>query len=433
MVKVFIVGYSLPKYSKNRISAFNYRTWQFVKPLLAEKHMVCLCAIDREDFEPIKIYESNLRYEALNIKKFLWRRKLQKIYNDFKPDCILGIGTMACYIVSFLKTDKPIWMDIYGDPVMENQIRLYATNTNRGLFTVIGFEKRILRKGDVFSTLSNPQKYALIGKLGFLGRLCNESTGYEFVHTILPGMDNENRTICVADRSFLRGKLVEKDDFVVLWVGGYNAWSDVDTLFNGLEYAMERNSKIKFISIGEAVVDPKGYPSLLQKIKKSRYKDRFIMKGWLTSHEDVLKHYREADLGISVDRNCYETLIGSRTRFMEMLSCGLPFITTAGCELSYILEKEGVCRTFPIGDFKTMGEIILDLSEKNILKENIEKKFEELIEKFSFKTTILPFLRWVSNPSFAPDKNMSNLLLWKERFRGQVRTFLVKTIGLLGG
>ena len=33
----------------------------------------------------------------------------------------------------------------------------------------------------------------------------------------------------------VRGRHVPEGAFIVLWSGGYNVWSDVDTLFAGLE------------------------------------------------------------------------------------------------------------------------------------------------------------------------------------------------------
>ena len=429
MAKVFIVGYSIPKYSPRGFSAVNYRTWQFVKPLLSDGHTVRLCAVCNGNFDPIKVSEQNLQCYFLNIKKNSWCSRLQKIYNEFDGDCIVGVGSGACFIASFLKNDKPIWMDIYGDPVMENQIRLYSIGDNRGLFSVIGMENAILRKGDVFSGLSNPQKYAVIGKLGMMGRLNRESMGYEFVHTIFPGMENEAGSDTANEKEkILRCKLVEKDDFIVLWCGGYNAWADVEILFKGLEYAMERNPKIKFVSIGVgAIVDPHSYPRFLANIKNSKHKEKFVMCGWLPSHEDVFKYYRESDIGISTDKNCYETLIGSRTRFVEMLTYGLPVITTAGCELGYILENEGVCRTVPTGDFASLGKLILKLAERNLLKDNLAKKYQNLIQKFSFETTISPLRKWILSPLYAPDKRMRKLLKLKEKLRWLVRRLMIKT------
>ena len=39
----------------------------------------------------------------------------------------------------------------------------------------------------------------------------------------------------------------------MLWSGGYNLWTDVDTLFRGLEAAMARNPKVHFLSTGGAI------------------------------------------------------------------------------------------------------------------------------------------------------------------------------------
>ena len=51
----------------------------------------------------------------------------------------------------------------------------------------------------------------------------------------------------------MRGRLVPEDAFVVLWSGGYNVWSDIETLLQGLEKAMDEQPSIHFLSTGGAI------------------------------------------------------------------------------------------------------------------------------------------------------------------------------------
>ena len=55
----------------------------------------------------------------------------------------------------------------------------------------------------------------------------------------------------------------------------------------GLEKAMERSEKIKYLSLGGAVAgyEEEVYKRFVQKVEKSRYRERFILKGWAAPDE----------------------------------------------------------------------------------------------------------------------------------------------------
>jgi glycosyltransferase involved in cell wall biosynthesis len=299
-------------------------------------------------------------------------------------------------------------MDIYGDPIAENQALMFSTRTNRGLYSRIRIDKHVLKYGDVFSTCGIPQKYALIGKLAHLGRLGKDTFGYDFAYEILPGVElslPQKNT-----EQLLRGKIVQPDDFIVLWCGGYNVWTDVKTLFDGLEYAMQNNHRIKFVSVGGPAVDDKPYQQFLALINNSCYKDNFKMLGW-KPHSEVKSYYQEADVGISIDKYHYETLLGTRTRLTEMMGYNLPVITTLGCELSYILKEYNAAITFPIGDYQKLGEGLIKLADSEELKNQLRINASRLIkEKLSFEMTTKSLRNWVNNPYFAADKINKNYL-----------------------
>ena len=46
---------------------------------------------------------------------------------------------------------------------------------------------------------------------------------------------------------------IDADAFVLLWSGSFNTWCDVDTLFTGIERAMERLPSLVFLSTGGEV------------------------------------------------------------------------------------------------------------------------------------------------------------------------------------
>ena len=120
----------------------------------------------------------------------------------------------------------------------EGQARAFIDGSDGCLFHYWNSEFNIIDFADIFSCVSKRQSYALIGELGAIGRLNMLTLGYEFTRVMPIGIPDED---FVYEKNVFRGKgNISEDDFVVLWAGGYNTWTDVDTLFNGLEIAMEK-------------------------------------------------------------------------------------------------------------------------------------------------------------------------------------------------
>lgn len=397
MAKILIIGSSPGHLTTRRVEARGYRTWQLTEPLLSDGHQVYLAADNKN--EETKIEKDNLHYESFNLHKNIGR--IRKIWNEFKPNAIVGAGFWGSEIVAYAKLKSPTWMDIYGDPLAENQVRMASWSTHKGLDTSIGKEKLILKRGDVFSACSNPQKFALIGKLSHAGRLDEHSVGYDFVHTILPGGKAQD---IFATKKILRNRLVSEEDFVVLWCGGYNVWTDIETLFNGVQGAMEKNNRIKYVSIGGAAVHVKPYETFVKLVNNSKLKDNYKLLGWLP-YSDVRHYYLESDVGINIDAYNYEALLGTRTRIPEMMSHGLPVITSSACELSHLLESWGAALTFSIGNHKQLSDKILELVENKEKRNELGKKSLDLINgPLSFQETTQSLRKWVKNPQYAPDK-----------------------------
>jgi len=325
-----------------------------------------------------------------------------KLLQDFQADVIIGTNAFPSYIAAQLPTGLPMWLDMNGHVMAEAQAKSYRYQDNYYLHHFWEFEKKILERGDKFSVVSNHQKFASIGELGARGRLNKDSTGYEFVHTIPSGFD---ATKFIHDKVVLRNKLVKETDFVVLWSGGYNTWTDVETLYNGLAMTIEKNPRIKFVSIGGAIEghDTLTYDLFNKLIQKSPYRDNFILLGWIPQDE-VHNCYLESDVGLILDAPMYEGLLGCKTRVMEWIRAGLPTMATELCELTTVLHKQNLGYTFPIGKPSAIKDLLLYLADHpHELKKTGKRAQEYGFEHFTFEKTTKPVQEWVSNPTIAPD------------------------------
>lgn len=411
MSKVLVLGASpLPIENEIMLSGPGIRTWQFVKPLLNDGHQICLVCFQTPGAYKQKKKElierkndGNLIYYSLSQEKFEEISYIQKIYDNFQPDCIFSISSfLPSYSAVKLKTEKPIWFD-RGDLMAEAQIKASVENNNDYLYYFWKLEELVLQRGDVFSSVSLPQKFALIGRLGGQGRLNKYTVGYEFVYVIPCGIDKDNYT---HTKNVIRGKYVNDDDFVVLWSGGYNTWTAIDVLFSALEKVMAKNKKVKFVSTGGIIIgqDEFTYPRLLKLINTSKYKDRYIMLGWVPS-EDLSNIYLESNLGINIDKYCYEVVLGSRHRLLGWMKAGLPILTTKPSELTQILDERKIAFTYPFNDAEVLSEMILKLSsEREMLAEYAQRAKDFVQREFSYELTTESFREWVKNPKHAPDK-----------------------------
>ncbi|MFA5275728.1 MAG: glycosyltransferase [Candidatus Omnitrophota bacterium] len=415
MSKVLLLGMCPLPLEKTRVlNAPGLRTWQFTQALMKDGHKICLVcsrangAYNEKQLKNITQTNlgKNVSYYSAIQKKFLDPGFLQKIHNKFKPDCIVSASSfLPSYMATQIKTSAPVWIDQAGELLAEGQMRAFVENNNDYLYEFWKVDREVLEKGDAFSVISNYQRYSLIGKLGAKGRLNKETVGYEFVHVVPTGI-NRNGPVKKINKKILRGKYVKKDDFVVLWSGGYNTWTDVDTLFHALEKAMMKNPRVKFVSTGGSISthNELTYPRFIKLIEKSKFRDRFIMLGWVPT-EDLPGIYKESNIGINIDNPCYEAQLGDRNRIVHWMEAGLPVLTTNFSELTQILAEKKLGFIFPSNDKNILSELILKLSSKKELLAEYARAAKSFAEKeFTCEKTTEPLRRWVKSPKSSPDK-----------------------------
>jgi glycosyltransferase involved in cell wall biosynthesis len=432
MSRITIFGMSpLPFENERKAYGTGIRTWQFLLSLLENNHDVCLIsyavpsAFD-DDFVSIvnkkNVYKDRqFLNHILCEKDFIDMELTSNLIVDFNPDVIVGTtfypSDVAAQAIFFLK-DKikvPFWADLFGHVMAEAQARAFIDNSDSCLFHYWNREYNIIRNADMFSAVSGRQAYATIGELGAAGRLNKWTAGYEFTNVIPIGIPQED---FMHNKQVFRGKgQIKDEDFVVLWTGGFNTWTDVDTLFKGLIEAMGQNKNIKFVSTGGEIPeqDMITYPHFVELINNSNFKDRFLLMGWING-KDVPNYYFEADIGINIDKDIYEVKLGSKSRILDWMRAGLPVISSNVCELTDIMEKEKLGYTFKPHDPKDLAGKLLELSmKKDELTATAAKAREYALKNFSFAKTTEKFIEWVSNPSFAPDKNKEkNIFFEKE-------------------
>ena len=425
--RIVILGHSpLPFENVNKNYAPGSRTWHFTYCAMSMGYEVLLIAsripfIYEKNIDPILFQrKDNLHYYSVEDHIFANKNWMIQKINQFKPDCIAGITSFPASVASDLNLGIPFWADLYGSVMSEAQAKAYVFKDDSHLHHFFQMESKVLDKADVFSVVSEAQGFSLIGELGIWGRLNKDTLGYRFVRVIpaTAEIHEFNHT-----KNVIRGVLAKQDDFVILYSGGYNTWTDVNTLFYGLEKAMSKDKSIVFVSTGGQIEghDDITYANFKNLINKSSFKNRFHLCGWVPK-EDVANYYLESDLGINVDTFTYEAILGSRTRVLDWLRASLTFISTPLSEITNYLIENQVAYGFQPGNSEELArQLLLISSNRDELTKRKSRIKNILSEEFTYEHTSKEFLNWLQNPQHAPDHGQINPLVSRKSRAEQMR------------
>lgn len=418
MKHLFLLGVGpLPFYQTEQLYGFGIRTWQFAKPLLAAGHRITLITSEfgitkdnaiqldyqydpavHGDIEHIPIPQPNQKNQNVLLTR------IEDLVRQQKPDAIIAAGsTISTNLAASIQVPQPLWLDLFGDLFAEVQAKSPFVDFTHEQEFFHRTLSRVLLRGDRFSVVSEIQRGAAVGQLGFMGRLNRHTLGEELVWTIPCAMDGEISP--VKRRNILRGTRVSSSDFLILCSGGFNTWADVNTLFHGIEGAMEKNLRIHCVVTGGAISGhhEEGYHRFRSLISKSSYESRFHLLGWLPN-EDVAQATLECNLGMNVDLPIYESLLGSRNRMLFWMQCGLPILTTVTTEVSKVLSSNELAYGVPTNQPRQITQKILDAAgNPNRLKKMAVKAKRFAYDYFSFDETARPLMDWAENPVKASD------------------------------
>lgn len=415
--RVVIVGNSpLPVENTERTFAPGIRTWHFAtaakdagfEVLIIGNRIPKSYPDDSDSF--LELSFDDIAYCSADPILFEDKTWLSKKISQFKPTCVVSVNTHPSSIVADLDLDIPFWADLNGSAMAEAQAKAFVYDDDSFVSHFFDMESKVLPKADVFSVVSESQGFTLIGELSMFGRLSKKTMGYRFVR-VVPNSVSDGEF--EHTKNVIRNNLVSKDAFVILYSGGYNTWTDVETMFYGLEKAMEKNSSIEFVSTGGQIDghDEYTYKHFQNLINDSKFKSRFHLCGWVP-HEDLPNYYLESDLGINSDRYCYESLLGARTRTQDWLKACLPFISTKLSEVTSYLIENDLAYSFEHGDSDSLASEILSIAEHK--DDLLAKKhaIKEIVQtEFLIKHTLSEFKNWLKKPTFAPDHNSRMILI----------------------
>ncbi|MEP7286464.1 MAG: glycosyltransferase [Chloroflexota bacterium] len=408
MTKVLMFGYGPLPIEGLRMTGPGLRTWHFLTVLLEAGHEVCLIGDRIHGIYPADLPDvvsqrkDNWIYHS--VSDMLWHNPagLRPLIDAFGADCAISVTTPASAIGAEMVGELPMWADLYGSVMAEAQLKALVYGDDAYLSHFWTMERKAIERGDIFSTVSERQQWSLIGELGMWGRLNQWTSGYEFATTIPIASETTPYT---PTKKVIRGILAKDKDFVILYAGGYNTWTDVDTMFNALEIVMCQHPEVEFVSTGGKIEghDDMTYMRFKKLIESSPYRDRYHLQGWVPN-DDVPNYYLESNLGINSDRTSYEALLGSRTRVLDWMRAELPCVMSSLTELSAEVVAANAGLAYQPENTDDLVRCLMQcVSDPAETAEMGKRGRELLLSTFTYEATSKHLLKWVEKPSRAPD------------------------------
>jgi glycosyltransferase involved in cell wall biosynthesis len=408
-MRILVLGIGpLPCEDPPVLNACCHRSWQFAKPLADAGHgvtLVCL-RIPHPALTGDPVVEKDLggiRYLLVDeATRFRNDEFMRSILREVAPDGVIGANVYPASRACELDPPVPVWADINGYIMAEAQAHAERLNHDEQVTHFWLQMIPALRRGDVFSACSPQQRLALIGELGAMQRLNKANFGYELVHTVPAA--REAAPYPPAEVK-LKGGSIPEDGFVVLSPGVPYVWWDIPGSFEALEKAIEENPKIHFVLLGgdRPGQDKETHAAIVRSAGDSKYRSNYHLFGWVKPSE-VAAWLLRADVGLSMDRECYEPYFGTRNRVVEMLKAGLPPVMTRGTEISRQVEDNGLGLVSPIGDPHALARNLVRASRNpGELAEMGTRSREFFLKHYTLEATSGPFLTWAAQPWHAPD------------------------------
>jgi glycosyltransferase involved in cell wall biosynthesis len=411
MTRILMAGLCpLPFENTEKSFGPGIRTWQMARPLAQAGHEVRLLALRIPGtYRPEQLAESEqetrdgVAIERLGEARFFDPATFAAALAE-GPDAAIGATLYGSYVLARHAPQCPFWADQFGHVMAEAQAKALLEQADWPIAHFWNLLAPILRHADHLSVVSERQRWAAIGELGSAGRLSYRTCGHELVSVqpcaLIPRPPVED------GEKLLRGKTFPQDAFAVFWSGGYNVWSDVDTLFAALEKVMEKEPRLHFVSTGGEIGghDEKTYRRFEEAVALSRHRGRYHLLGWVDA--DLVPRYQaEMDLGILTEIPIYEGQLGHKNRVVQWMGGGLPVLYNRVGDLGELLDRHGgLGLTFEAGNSAALaGQLSWAVSHAGELTEMAERARAYTLENLTFEATTRDLVAWAAAPSHAPD------------------------------
>jgi glycosyltransferase involved in cell wall biosynthesis len=313
-------------------------------------------------------------------------------------------------------SEKVLVVDVY-DPMHLEQLEqakdLGPAERSRVVqATTVALNEQLLR-ADFLLCASEKQRDFWLGQLAALGRI--NPTTYDDDETmrsllaVVPfGLGEEPPQ---RRRVVLRGVVpgIGPDDEVLLWGGGIYNWFDPLTLLRAVDLLRRRRPGVRLFFLGLKHPNPEA-PTMRMAVSCRELADEldltdrhvFFNEGWVP-YDERGDYLLEADVGVTTHLDHVESAFSFRTRVLDYLWAGLPYVSTAGDSFGDLARRAGVGLTVPPGDVEALEEALFRLLDDAALRESCRARIAEVSPGLTWSVALAPLLDFCRAPRRAPD------------------------------
>lgn len=409
MTRVLLVAMGVPSFLPARRHAGpGLRAAHFAKALRAAGHDVLVVAVLAED-EPVPDTSASPVPVLFTTEKLLPGDEMRRRLDAFAAEAVVGVTAYAAALAVRLRTNAPLWADVFGDLMAEAQAKAARSGNDWSLVHFWTLMRVVLEHADRFSAVSVAQGHALLGQLGLAGRLSARTAGEDLV-AVIP---------CAAEPAFstpsrdeARAALgLATDAFVLLASGGVNTWCDVDTLAAGVAAAMRENDRVHLVVTGGAIPGH-DETSVIRLTDGLREADaaRVHVLGWIDDGQ-LATVYAAADLGLHIEEKLAERVLGGENRVVEWMAHGLVAATTAQSETGRQLVDAALAWEVAQGDASALARVVREAaSAPSLLRERGAMGRRWVATHRGGVQTAAPLLRWCLAPCSSRDHDGARLV-----------------------
>ena len=247
--------------------------------------------------------------------------------------------------------DRPLWVDIPGDPLAELQALARAPGPPLPRERVAAAQAAthaVLARADAISVISHRQRYATFGRLSGIGR---------DLHTPVAVT-----TIPIAwhlpfDRLPPR-PVPETGPIRLALSGAFTPWLDDERLAAALSLVFDQNARVELHVTGGAVAGH--YTAGWERFARwaAGQGDRVRLHGWVP-HDALPGILSQCHIGLCLDRPGAEPELGGRTRTLLYLWLGLQVAASPTCEQVSHMRDMGLAQAID-GRPADIAKVLLD-------------------------------------------------------------------------
>lgn len=322
---------------------------------------------------------------------------------EIEPECLVALTDVGALAAVKSGYSGPLWADYFGDPMAERQQQATVHGNNTALADAWLYLLPVLVRADRFSVGAAAQRLALIGELAAAGRLNAETAGHDLVSVVRPGLPF-SKPHKVADARILEKYGVPAEGRRLFLSGGYNTWLDGETLFAGIQGALQMDPGLRFVSAGGAIPGhvTKVYERFEERVRASPERERFHLLGWLP-HRDLLDLMAQCHVAANADFPVLEGELGFRNRLLEWLWAGMRVVSTATSDPAFDLAQMGLIRQIPCGDAAALAHALVEEAARG-RQEDPDALLATLLQRWNATENLEPVVRWTADPRRAPDR-----------------------------